>query len=90
MYSLSVMSIVSFGIIVFPPFLPAAFAFQLPSRSSMDTELDDFVLQQNLNDVIEVLALNQIQLKEMINEVIDEAITNNTQKLKDIRQQIDD
>ena len=40
--------------------------------------------------MIEAMVLNQIQFREEIKEIVDSVLANNMQKLREIRQQIDD
>lgn len=60
------------------------------NSSIFDNFISDIVLNQLLSDVLEAVALNQNQLRELLKEVIDSQITNNTGKLKELRQKIDE
>jgi hypothetical protein len=60
-----------------------------PDPSVMLDSLLNFKGSSDLNDTIEALALNEIQLRELIRQTIDAIITDDKNKLKEIRKQIE-
>ncbi len=63
---------------------------RIPTPESLESVEVDVKSRVDLNDMIEAMALNQIQFREEIKEIVDSILVNNMQKLREIRQQIDD
>jgi cell fate (sporulation/competence/biofilm development) regulator YlbF (YheA/YmcA/DUF963 family) len=60
-----------------------------PNLSGTENLIMELKTRLDLNDTIEALALNEIQLRDLLKEIVDAVITNKLDKLKEIRQQLD-